>query len=456
MQSPSKEYIFEKMPIPKAVAKLAVPTIMSMLVTIAYNLADIFFVGQLNDSVQVAAVTISMPVFMVLMAIGNIFGIGSASYISRLLGVKEYTSVKQTSSFSFYTCLIVGLLTMAAGIPTLDYIVRLIGANDASFSYAYDYLLIILIGAPFIMLSFSLSQIIRAQGAAKESMIGMMIGTVLNIVLDPIMILNMGMGVTGAALASIISNAVSVLYYIFYLIKKSEFLSISLKYYKLSANMISNILKIGAPASLTNLLMSISSILLNNYAVLYGNNVVAALGIVNRIHMLPALVLMGLAQGVAPIVGYNYSAGNMKRMQGTVKFTAITALILGSLLTLMLFFAGEYAIQLFIDDSSVIKLGATFLRIMISSVPFLSVLFLLNSTFQAFGKGIPSLLLSVSRQGFVFIPLLILGNRFFEMYGIVFAQPIADIFSAVMSVIMGITIFKKESAKYNEAAQKDT
>ncbi len=447
MNTKSKQDVFETMPVPKAIANLAIPTILGMLVTIIYNLADTFFVGQIGDPNQVAAVTITTPVFMMLMGIGNLFGMGSASYISRLLGSKSYDDVKRTSSFSFYSCIIVGALVTVICTPLINKIIKIIGSSKNTFDFAHQYLVVLVIGAVFIILSFALGQIIRSEGAAKEAMIGMMIGTVTNIILDPIFINAFDWGVLGAAVATIIANVISVIYYIIYLIRKSEYLSISPKFFKPTSAIVKNIISIGTPASLTNILMSISAILLNIYAVSYGDTVVAALGIVNKINMLPVLLAIGLCQGVQPLIGYNYASGNHLRMKKAMKLTGIIGTVGSVLIMLLLYFISKDVVKIFIDDVQTVKLGTQFLRVNLISMPFFGILFLFTSTFQALGKALPSLFLAVSRQGFIFIPVLILGNTLFGLDGIVYAQPIADIACAIMSAVMALIVFKKDIKK---------
>ncbi|MEG0979142.1 MAG: MATE family efflux transporter [Oscillospiraceae bacterium] len=449
MKKVSKQEIFETVPVPRAIANLAIPTVMGMLVTIIYNLADTFFVGQIGDPNQVAAVAITSPIFMILMAVGNIFGMGSGSLISRSLGSKDFENVKRTSSFSFYSCIILGLVVAVVGLPFIKNIIHLLGSSPNTFEFARQYLNVIIVGAPFIILAFALGQIIRAEGAAKESMTGMMLGTVINIILDPLFILGFKMGVFGAAFATIIANVISVVYYIIYLIKRSENLSISPKKFKPTSSIVKNIFSIGAPASLTNMLVGLASIFLNNYAVLYGDTVVAALGIVNKIMMLPVLISIGLCQGVQPLIGYNYSANNIKRMKDTLKFTGILGTGISVFITVLLFFIGKYAVNIFINDPQTVELGTHFLRVCLISIPFFGIMFLFISTFQALGKALPSLVLAISRQGLVFIPVLALGNYFFGLNGIVYAQPIADIASTIISVVMAYFVFRKDFNKIN-------
>lgn len=434
-----KNDIFENMPVPKAVLKLALPTMMGMLVSVIYNLADTFFVGQLNDPYQVAAVTITMPIFLFLMAFGSIFGIGGGAFISRLLGMKDYESVKKTSSFAFYGGLFVGLVCTILALIFMPNLLNISGASENTYLFAENYLRVIALGAPVIILGFSLGQLIRAEGSAKEAMFGMMLGTVINIILDPILILWAGWGVQGAAIATVIANLISVLYYLRYFKKGSSVLSVSFSYFVFDSKIIGEIFSIGIPASLNSLLMSSSNIVLNNFAVSYGDNVVAAFGVIGRINMLPIFLLIGLAQGAQPLLGYNYASGNIKRMKEAMKFTGMISSGIGSLFAIIFFFTGRSLVRIFIDDANVILLGEQFIRVIILSLPILGILMLITVTFQAIGAARPSLILSVARQGFVFLPVLLIGNYFFGMDGLIFAQPIADI----GAVALAIFLFKK-------------
>lgn len=441
--------VFENYPIPKAVWNLALPTMAGMLVVVIYNLADTFFVGQLNDANQIAAVSITMPIFLLLMAFGSIFGIGGGTYISRLLGSKENEKAKHASAFSFYVCLGLGVICTIVGLVFMPQILSMSGTSINTYEYAKRYLTIIAIGSPVIILGFSMGQIIRSEGAAKEALIGMMIGTVINIILDPVLILWAGMGVSGAAIATVFANVVSVCYYCYYFINKSSLLSIAVKHFSVSNEMVKEILSIGIPASLSSILMSASNIILNNFAAGYSDNVIAALGVVGRVTMLPAMLLIGLGQGIQPLVGYNYAAQNFKRMKGVLKFTSIVGTIIGLMFTLLFFFTGGSAIKLFINDPNVIDLGTGFIKTIIVSIPFLGVQFVLANSFLAMGKGKQSLILSISRQGLLYIPILVISNYLIGLPGIVFAQPIADIATTGLAVFLFERTLKKLEIKEN-------
>lgn len=435
--------VFELYSIPKALTYLALPTILGMLVNVFYNMVDTFFVGQTQDPNQVASVSLTMPIYLILMSFGNLYGIGGASYISRSLGSKNYDSVKNTSSFVLYASIFTGIISTIIFLVFMPQILELSGASNETYNFSKSYLTIISFGAIFVISQMSLGQIVRSEGASKESMFGMILGTVVNIILDPIMILYMKMGVAGAALATVIGNACSTFYYIWYIDKKSTILSSKLQYLKLKKDVILNVIAIGVPVFINNILVSVANIYINNYAALYGNNVVAGLGISMRVFMLVLLVFIGLGQGIQPFLGYNYGAKNYKRMNGAIKISCLFNLCIGIIfLSSMWFFASDI-VRIFIDNEEVIKYGSKFLIAMYSVAPIFGFQFVFISAFQSFGKYIPSLILSLSRQGFAFIPAVKIGTKYFGLNGIMWAQPLADIFSTMLATIMYLFIYFK-------------
>lgn len=443
-----RSHLFETMSVPKAVMKLALPTMLGMLVQIIYNMADTVFIGWLNDENQMAAVTLSMPFFTFLMALGGIFGIGGSAYISRLLGIKDYKRVKKTSSFSFYACVALGILCAVGGIIFMEPLLYLLGAKGGTtLAPAYDYSFWVILGSPILMLSFSLGQIIRAEGASGISMIGMTIGGVLNIILDPIMIFGMNMGVVGAAIATVLGNIGAVLFYLWYMFFKSKVLSINPKFMIPDGHELKNILSIGIPASLNSMLMCVSNIILNILAANHNETVLAAVGVVFKINMIPVMILIGMCQGVQPLIGYNYSANNRKRMGSVMKFTGIVASAMALAFSIAIFFGSDIFVSMIMPLPSIVELASVYLKLMMCSVPFLGILFLFTNAFQGMGKSIPAMILSIARQGFVFIPVVFAADALFGSYGLVCAQPIADLSCVVMSIIMFIIVWEKDKHK---------
>ena len=432
---------------------MALPTILGMLVNVFYNMVDTFFVGQTNDPNQVAAVSLTMPIYLVLMSFGSIYGIGGASYISRSLGARNYDKAKQVSSFAFFASVITGFVCMIVFLLFLNNILKLSGASQNTYKFAKDYLLIVAFGAVFVVCQMSLGQIVRSEGSSKEAMIGMMLGTIINIILDPIMILYMNMGVAGAALATIIGNASSTLYYIWHIAKKSSFLSIRLKYFSLSKDILNNVFSIGFPVFMNNVLISIANILINNFASRYNDNVVAGLGVSQRIFMLVLLVFIGLGQGVQPFIGYNFASKNYKRMNTSIKLSCLFSFVSGIIFLIFAFIFSKELIAIFIKNDEVIEYGSKFLIAAYSVAPIIGFQFIFISTFQALGKALPSLILSVCRQGIAFVPAIYFGTKFFGINGIIWSQPIADVVSILLSGGMYIYIYittKKKNMLENE------
>lgn len=449
--------VFEKYSVSKAVFTLATPTMLSMLVTIFYNMADTLFVGQTNDANQVSAVSLTTPVFMIIMAVGNIFGIGGSSFISRALGQGDKHKVKNISSFCFYASIIAGAIMMTLFFCFMDIILQLIGTSEYTIVYAKDYLKYLFIGTIFIVISFAFANIVRGEGNAKVSMLGMMIGTIVNIVLDPIMILTLNMGVAGAAIATVIGNICSVIFYIVYLFKGNTILSISPKNFCVK-KIISGVFLIGIPASLNNLLMSVSNIILNRYLYSYGDDAIAGMGVAMKANTLVVMLQMGLGMGIQPLVGYNFGARNYVRMQKIMRFAMIVNVIMGTLLTALYLLFTENIVQMFIKDENVVVFGVQMLKALMLSGALIGIMFVFSFSFQAMGKALPSLILSVSRQGFVFLPVIAIGSKFFGLQGIIFAQPIADLVSLLISFIMFILItrqMKKDDEIEDKIFQKD-
>jgi len=435
--------IFEKYSIPRAVATLCVPTILGMLISVVYNMVDTFFVGQTGDPNQVAAVSLTMPIFMMLMAIGNIFGIGGGSYISRLLGEKKYEEIKKVSSYSFYMCVIAGLVMTFVFIFFMPIILNMSGASEATYQFGYDYLRFIAYGAPFVVLSVALGHLVRSEGMARQSTIGMTIGTIINIILDPIMILWMKMGVAGAAIATIVGNIASVVYYLVYMLKSGSILSLSFKDFLPVSFPVLPIYAVGIPVSVNNILMSISNLLLNKFASFYGDEVVAGLGISNRVFSMVAMIFIGMGQGLQPFIGYNYAAKNYSRMNRSVFFAIASCVVLGTILLGIAQIFPEEIVGIFIKESSVMYYGAKILKAQVTFAPILGFMFVFMGVFMALGKGKQSLLLSVCRQGLVFVPVLIIANKLLGVDGVIWAQPLSDLFSVLFSSVMYIILYKK-------------
>jgi putative MATE family efflux protein len=467
MKQRDNTIIFSQYKIPKAVATLAVPSMLGMLINIIYNLADTFFVGQTNDANQVAAVSVTMPLFLLLIALGNLFGVGGCAFVSRSLGEGKTDKIKTISSFCVYSSIVASIILGVLFIIFRKPLLYLIGASDNTVGFGCDYLLWIALGSPFVVVAIMASNLIRGEGAAKTSMIGMVIGQIANIVLDPIFILHSGdklfgismpfgldMGVAGAAIATVIGNILSVLYFLIYFLKGKSILSITPKRFSAKNGIAKGVISVGAPASINNLLMSISNIVVNMFLIKYGDNAVAAMGVAMKANMLVTMLQLGLAQGIQPLVGYCYGAKNYTRMKKSMFFGMICNVVIGSAITVFYLVFRRQVISLFINDEQVINYGVKMLEALMAPGCVLGVMFIINFSFQGMGKGSQSLILSVSRQGFVYLPLLFILNKLFQLNGLVWAQPSADFFCLALSIIMLVVTMKKLNKELSQQNQK--
>ena len=442
--------LFEKAPVPKAVATMAVPTMISMLVVVIYNMADTFFIGQTKDPLQVAAVSLATPVFMIYMALGHLFGIGGSSAISRALGERRKDRAWHISSFCCYGLLGLGVMVAVISVLGMEQILHLIGASENTIGFARQYLTIISIGAPTIMFSTAFANILRGEGASRESMIGNLLGTIVNIILDPVMILGLGWGVSGAALATIIGNIAACFFYISYYLRGKSMLSIHVKDFKMGDGIAASVAAIGIPASLNNILMSFANIILNQALVGYGDTPVAAMGVALKSNMLVVLLQIGLCVGIQPLIGYNYGSGNKKRLMQVFKFTGVVSVIMGMLLTLFMIIARKTMIQVFINDAEVVSYGIRMVVALQLSAPFIGILFLCINTIQGMGKALPSLILTVCRQGLIFIPLIFILNAMLGLEGVIYAQPAADYLSILVGIMICVHLFRSMEHRKSE------
>lgn len=442
--------LFEKAPVPKAVATMAVPTMISMLVVVIYNMADTFFIGQTKDPLQVAAVSLATPVFMIYMALGHLFGIGGSSAISRALGERRKDRAWHISSFCCYGLLGLGVMVAVISVLGMEQILHLIGASENTIGFARQYLTIISIGAPTIMFSTAFANILRGEGASRESMIGNLLGTIVNIILDPVMILGLGWGVSGAALATIIGNIAACFFYISYYLRGKSMLSIHVKDFKMGDGIAASVAAIGIPASLNNILMSFANIILNQALVGYGDTPVAAMGVALKSNMLVVLLQIGLCVGIQPLIGYNYGSGNKKRLMQVFRFTGVVSVIMGMLLTLFMIIARKTMIQVFINDAEVVSYGIRMVVALQLSAPFIGILFLCINTIQGMGKALPSLVLTVCRQGLIFIPLIFILNAMLGLEGVIYAQPAADYLSILVGIMICVHLFRSMEHRKSE------
>ena len=444
----SKTELFESMPIPKAVVTLSVPSVISSLVMVIYSLADTFFVGMMNDPVQNAAVTLAAPLLLAFNAVNNLFGIGSSSMMSRALGRKDYDTVYRSSAFGFYASLICSLLfSLLYGVLQSPILVML-GANAETMQATADYLFwTVLLGSAPSILNVVLAYLVRAEGSSLHASIGTMCGCLLNIVLDPIFILPWGLnlGAAGAGCATCLSNTVACLYFFVLLFVKrgKTYVCIKPSMFRPSKQIVKGVCGVGIPASIQNLLNVTGMTILNNFTSAYGSDPVAAMGIAQRVNMVPFQIAMGFSQGIMPLISYNYTSGNIKRMKKTFMFTA--KISLGFILAVMLtfVFAAEPIISMFMKNENIVAYGAAFQRGFCFALPFLCIDFLALGVFQSCGMGMKSFIFAVVRKIVLEIPALFVLNWLFPLYGLAYAQFVAELILGTIAVVVLVRMFRR-------------
>ena len=392
-----KKSLFTDAPISEAVTKMALPCVISSLILIIYNMADTFFVGQTQNAFQVAAVSLTNPVFVLFIAAANLLGIGGSAMISILLGQNKKEKVKSVSSFCCYASIIIGILSCLLILIFMNPLLKLLGSSPDTYQFSKDYLFYIALGGPFILFSNAFGHIVRGEGASNISMIGGLIGTIVNIILDPIFILTLNMGTAGAAIATVIGNIAGCLYYLWYFNKGESSLSLNPCYLAGEKKIMLQTTNIGIPSGINSALMSVSTILFNNVVVSYGDTPLAAMGIVTKIYLLIVFIHMGISNGVQPLLGYNYGCGNHKRFFSILKFSALCTVVLGTILSGVCIVFRYPIIRLFIDNTSVINYGAKMLMATSLAGPVLGILFLCITSMQALNNPFSSTMLSVCR-----------------------------------------------------------
>ncbi len=439
--------LFERRPIPQAVMVMSVPTVLSSLVMVLYSLVDTYFVGLLNDPVQTAAVTLASPVILAFNAVNNLFGVGSSTMMSRAMGRHDYDTVKKASSFGFYCALASGVIFSLSLTILRQPLLVLLGTDADTVTATGEYLRwTVSCGAVPAILNVVMAYLVRAEGSSLHASIGTMSGCLLNIILDPVFILpwGLGLGAAGAGLATFISNCAACLYFLIllYIRRKKTFVSISFSMFHPTKAIVREVFSVGIPAAIQNLLNVTSMTVMNNFMSAYGSDAVAAMGIAQKLNMIPMQISMGLSQGIMPIVSYNYASRNVSRMKDTVLFAWRIVLAFLCLTTVVYYINAGWLISLFMENETIISYGSRFLRGLCLAEPFLCTDFLGVGVYQACGMGSRAFVFAIMRKVVLEIPALIILNRVWPMYGLAYAQPAAEAVLAVAAVIVVAGIFR--------------
>lgn len=433
-----KTELFESIPVPKAVMQLSIPMVISSIIMVVYNLADTFFVGMVNDPIQTSAVTLVAPVVLAFNAVVNLAGVGTSSLISRALGIKDYDTVKKTSAFGFYFAIIAGAIFSVGCSVCKSPLLELLGTSPDNYNATSQYMFwTVTCGAIPSILSLVTGNIVRAEGMSGHASIGTISGCILNIILDPIFILPRGlnMGAAGAGCATFISNCVACLYFVilFAVRKNKMIISINPAFFRPNFHIVKEVCGVGVPAAVQNLLNVTGMTVLNNFMSAYGTEAVSAIGIAHKIAMILMYFSMGFGQGIMPLVGYNYSAGNKKRMKEAIIFAVKVVSGMMLLFTVGFCVFSEEIVSLFMKDILVVKYGAAFLVGQTVAEPFLALDFLGVGVFQACGMGKKSFVFACLRKIVLEIPALVVLNKIFPMYGLAYAALVAEVVLAAAS-----------------------
>lgn len=448
MEDKKKMFLFEQAPIPRTVMSMAIPTMLSSLVMVIYNLADTYFVGMLIDPIQNAAVTLAAPVLLAFNAVNNLFGVGTSSMMSRALGKKEYDTVRQSSAFGFYCSALCGLLFAVVYLLAKKPLLALLGTDTQTYAATSAYLKwTVAFGALPAILNVVMAYLVRSEGATLHAGIGTMCGCVLNIILDPIFILPQGlhMGAAGAGFATFLSNCVACLYFfVFLAVKRNRtYVCIRPDMLRLKKTIVLGVCAVGVPAAIQNLLNVTGMTVLNNFTSSFGSDTVAAMGISQKINMVPMYIAMGFSQGIMPLVSYTYASGNVKRMKEAILFSIKITMVFMLCITVCYYVGAGFLTKMFMQNETIIAYGTRFLRGMCLGLPFLSMDFLAVGIFQATGMGKKAFVFAILRKIVLEIPALYLLNRLFPLYGLAYAQTAAEVILAVAACVTLRRIFRQ-------------
>ncbi|MDU6483653.1 MAG: MATE family efflux transporter [Paeniclostridium sordellii] len=429
-------------PIKKAIAHLSIPMMIGMSAGTIYNVINAYFIGLVHDTAMLSAITLGLPIFTVLMAFGNMFGVGGGTFITRLVAQNEVDRAKKVAGYTFYTSIIVGLLIAVFACLLMNPIVKLLGADSNTLNYTTQYSTTLFIGGFTVILNFALEQIVRSEGASKESMYGMFVSVVVSIILDILFILVLDLHVYGAALSMVIANIASSIYYIWYLNAKSENLKGFLYHFKISVKDQIEIYKIGVSELIQCAFLIVTTLLLNNFAMEYGDSVVASFGIALRIAQLPEFFTMGIVLGVMPLIAYNFSNKNISRLKEGIKYSSIFIISIAVVFAGIVYMFRGQVIQAFSDDPSVLSIGAYILVAMLVSALFNGMTTLFMTIYQASGEGMATGIMAIS-QGCLYIPMVIVLHYYFGLHGLVWSITITEVITCLIGVILYIPYSKK-------------
>ncbi len=419
----------------KAIASMAIPSAVIMILMIFYNIADMFFIARLGDNAQVAAVSVVSPVFSIMSAVAMMLGNGGCTMIAKAFGAGEKDKAKIYASLCMWTAIVLALVFIVLALVFADPLLVFLGAKGDVAIYAKKYMIPVVLGSPFMMISTSVALLLRAEGSVMEGFVGNLIGTMVNLILDPIFILVFHWGVAGAALASVAGNALAVLYYIYVMLKKSQVMSFSLAYAAKDVPAIGHILILGLPNAIASILSGFASTFSNQILSGYGTDALAAMAAAGKCTMIATTLVMAVGMGCQALISYNYGAQNIPRLKEVVRKLSILVFAI-SIVAGSLCFIFRKAIMAQFLTTDVLGLGVHMVTILLLTSPIIGVVYLVSGYFQAIDRPMESLIVSILRQGLLLIPALYICNRLAGLDGVVWAYVVADVISTIVAAIV--------------------
>ncbi|MBO0432088.1 MATE family efflux transporter [Enterococcus sp. DIV0660C] len=438
----SNIYYLKESPIRKSIVHLSIPMMVGISATTIYNLINAYFIGLIHDTNMMSAITLAMPITLILMAVGNMFGVGGGTFITRLLGSGDTKKGQKVAGYSFYASIILGIIIGIIAIIFMKPFVHLLGADSQTILYTTQYSTILFAGGAAFILNFALEQLVRSEGASKESMYGMFISVAVSIVLDALLILVFNLHVIGAGISIVLANIASSTYYVWFLENKSDSLKGFLKHFKISVKDQLEVYKIGVSELFKSAFMIVTTLLLNNFSAEYGDNVVASFGIAVRITQLPEFLTMGLFLGAMPLFAYSFSAHNTKRLKEALKEVSLWIGGISIVFALVAYLLRVPVLSLFTSDPRVIQVGLTILIAQLISSVFNGFSGLFTGIFQASGLGAQTGVMSTI-QGTFFIPVVLLLHHFYGLNGLIWSMTITEGIAFVAGIIMIIPYLNK-------------
>ncbi len=428
--------LFERVSVPKAFFTLTIPLVLGRIVGLVYNMVDTYFISKTQDAALVAGVSLCAPVFILMVALGDLFGLGSSSVISRLFGERQDEEGRNVSSFGFWGSVAVGVLTGLFMLAFQKPVLHMLGAKSDVYYHAAQYYKYIAIGAPAMVVSLVPTNQLRTEGLANECMAASVAGSVLNMVLDPIFIFTLHMGAAGAAIATVLGNVLSVAIMVWVTVKKARKLSVSPRHVRVSRESVAAVFAIGIPASLNNVMQSFAGVLLNRNLVVYGTDSVAAMGIASKVYLVLTMILVSFAFGAMPLIGFCYGAENRERLRKTIRFDILVQMVIAIVGAGAMALLAPQLIQIFLKDAGIVEKGSLMLRCMLASAPFAGLFLVFITLFQATGKALPTLILTLSRQGIIFAACIFALRALFGFHGVICAQAVSDVLTTLLAIVL--------------------